>query len=104
VKKLAAECDLVIVVGSPNSSNSNRLREVARNLGLDAYMVDNAGQLQEEWFTGKSRVGLTAGASAPEVLVEGVVARLKELGASSVIPLAGIEENVNFPLPKALMD
>ena len=104
VKKLAAECDVVIVVGSPNSSNSNRLREVARNLGLDAYMVDNAGQLDAAWFSGKSRVGVTAGASAPEVLVEGVIARLKELGANTVTPLAGIEENVNFPLPKALVD
>ena len=104
VKKLAADCDLVIVVGSPNSSNSNRLREVARNMGLDAYMVDNAGQLRTEWFAGKSRIGVTAGASAPEVLVEGVIARLKELGASSVRPLEGIEENVNFPLPKALVD
>ena len=104
VKKLVADCDLVIVVGSPNSSNSNRLREVARNMGLPAYMVDNAGQLQAEWFAGKARVGVTAGASAPEVLVEGVIARLKELGASTVTPLAGIEENVNFPLPKALVD
>ncbi len=104
VKKLAAECDLVIVVGSPNSSNSNRLREVARNMGLDAYMVDNAGQLQVEWFAGKSRIGVTAGASAPEVLVEGVIARLMELGAGSVTALEGIEENVNFPLPKALVD
>ncbi len=104
VKKLAADCDLVIVVGSPNSSNSNRLREVARNMGLPAYMVDNAGQLQAEWFAGKSRIGVTAGASAPEVLVEGVIARLKELGAGAVMPLAGIEENVNFPLPKALVD
>ena len=104
VKKLAADCDLVIVVGSPNSSNSNRLREVARNMGLDAYMVDNAGQLRAEWFEGKARVGVTAGASAPEVLVEGVIARLKELGADTVMPLAGIEENVNFPLPKALVD
>ena len=104
VKKLAADCDLVIVVGSPNSSNSNRLREVARNMGLDAYMVDNAGQLRAEWFEGKARIGVTAGASAPEVLVEGVIARLKELGADTVMPLAGIEENVNFPLPKALVD
>ncbi len=104
VKKLAADCDLVIVVGSPNSSNSNRLREVARNMGLPAYMVDNAGQLQAELFAGKSRIGVTAGASAPEVLVEGVIARLKELGAGAVMPLAGIEENVNFPLPKALVD
>ena len=104
VKKLAADCDLVIVVGSPNSSNSNRLREVARNMDLPAYMVDNAGQLQAEWFAGKSRIGVTAGASAPEVLVEGVIARLKELGAGTVTPLPGIEENVNFPLPKALVD
>ena len=104
VKKLAADCDLVIVVGSPNSSNSNRLREVARNMGLPAYMVDNAGQLEADWFAGKSRIGVTAGASAPEVLVEGVIARLKELGASNVMPLVGIEENVNFPLPKALVD
>jgi 4-hydroxy-3-methylbut-2-enyl diphosphate reductase len=104
VKKLAADCDLVIVVGSPNSSNSNRLREVARNMGLPAHMVDNAGQLQAEWFEGKARIGVTAGASAPEVLVEGVIARLKELGADTVMPLAGIEENVNFPLPKALVD
>ncbi len=104
VKKLAADCNLVIVVGSPNSSNSNRLREVTRNMGLDAYMVDNARQLQAEWFAGKSRIGVTAGASAPEVLVEGVIARLKELGAGTVLSLAGIEENVNFPLPKALVD
>ncbi len=104
VKKLAAACDLVIVVGSPNSSNSNRLREVARNMGLDAYMVDNAGQLQEAWLAGKSRIGVTAGASAPEVLVAEVVARLRELGAGAVAPLAGIEENVNFPLPRALLD
>ena len=104
VKKLSAECDLVLVVGSPNSSNSNRLREVARNIGLDAYMVDNAGQIDPAWLVGKQRVGITAGASAPEVLVEGVVARLKELGAGSVMPLEGIEEKVNFPLPRALVD
>ena len=104
VKKLSAECDLVLVVGSPNSSNSNRLREVARNFGLDAYMVDNAGQIDPAWLVGKQRIGITAGASAPEVLVEGVVARLKELGADSVMPLVGIEEKVNFPLPRALVD
>ena len=104
VKKLAAECDLVIVVGSPNSSNSNRLREVARNMGLDAYMVDNAGQIDPAWLVGKRRVGITAGASAPEVLVEGVIARLRELGAGSVTALEGIEEKVNFPLPRALVD
>jgi 4-hydroxy-3-methylbut-2-en-1-yl diphosphate reductase len=104
VKKLSAQCDVVIVVGSPNSSNSNRLREVAKNIGLDAYMVDNAGQIDPAWLVGKQRVGITAGASAPEVLVEGVVARLKELGAGSVMPLEGIEEKVNFPLPRALVD
>ena len=104
VKKMAAECDLVIVVGSPNSSNSNRLREVARNLGLDAYMVDNASQIDPSWLAGKARVGITAGASAPEVLVEGVIARLREIGGGTVVPLAGIEENVSFPLPRALAD
>jgi 4-hydroxy-3-methylbut-2-en-1-yl diphosphate reductase len=104
VKKLAAECDLVIVVGSPNSSNSNRLREVAANVGIDSYMVDNADELQPEWLQGKHRIGVTAGASAPDVLVQGVIDRLKILGAGSVTPLDGIEEKVNFPLPKALQD
>jgi 4-hydroxy-3-methylbut-2-enyl diphosphate reductase len=103
VKKLATVCDLVIVVGSPNSSNSNRLREVARNVGIPSHMVDNAGQLRSEWFRDKSRIGVTAGASAPEVLVEGVIARLRELGVHTVTPLAGIEENVNFPLPRGLL-
>jgi 4-hydroxy-3-methylbut-2-enyl diphosphate reductase len=104
VKKLAAECDLVIVVGSPNSSNSNRLREVAANVGIASYMVDNASELQAEWLQGKHRIGVTAGASAPDVLVQGVIERLKSLGAGSVTPLDGIEETVNFPLPKALLD
>ena len=104
VKKLAAECDLVIVVGSPNSSNSNRLREVAANVGIASYMVDNAEELQPEWLQGKHRIGVTAGASAPDVLVQGVIERLKMLGAGSVTPLDGIEETVNFPLPKALQD
>jgi 4-hydroxy-3-methylbut-2-en-1-yl diphosphate reductase len=104
VKKLAAECDLVIVVGSPNSSNSNRLREVAANVGLASYMIDNAGELQEEWLQGKQRIGVTAGASAPEVLVQGVIERLKSMGAGIVTPLEGIAETVNFPLPKALQD
>jgi len=102
VKTLAKQCDIVIVVGSPNSSNSNRLREVAQNQGVDAYMVDNAGELKPEWLTGKSRVGVTAGASAPEVLVQAVIERLKLLGADSVSNLEGIEERVTFPLPKAL--
>ena len=102
VKALAARCDLVIVVGSPNSSNSNRLREVARNLGVAAYMVDNAAELKAEWLDGKQEIGVTAGASAPEVLVRGVIERLKELGASSVEDLQGIAEHVVFPLPKGL--
>jgi 4-hydroxy-3-methylbut-2-enyl diphosphate reductase len=102
VKVLALQCDVVIVVGSPNSSNSNRLREVAQNQGVVAHMVDNAAELQPEWVAGHERVGVTAGASAPEVLVQEVVAKLKELGADSVTPLAGIEECVEFPLPKAL--
>jgi len=104
VKKLAAECDLVIVVGSPNSSNSNRLREVAANAGIASYMVDNAEELQANWLQGKYRIGVTAGASAPDVLVQGVIDRLKVLGADNVTPLDGIEETVNFPLPKALQD
>jgi len=104
VKKLAAECDLVIVVGSPNSSNSNRLREVAANVGIASYMVDNADELRAEWLQGKHRIGVTAGASAPDVLVQGVIDRLKVFGASSVTQLHGTEETVNFPLPKALLD
>ena len=103
VKLLAKQCDLVIVVGSPNSSNSNRLREVAKNLSVPAYLVDNASELQPEWLQGKQRVGITAGASAPEVLVQEVIARLKELGAVNVREAEGIQENVVFPLPKALI-
>ncbi len=102
VKLLAKQCDLVIVVGSPNSSNSNRLREVAKNLGVPAYLVDNASELRPEWLQGKQRVGITAGASAPEVLVQEVIKRLQELGAGSVREADGIHENVVFPLPKAL--
>ncbi len=102
VKILAQQCDVVIVVGSPNSSNSNRLREVADNLNVPAYLVDNAGELKAEWLQGKESVGVTAGASAPEVLVQNVVARLKELGAQSVREVDGILENVVFPLPKTL--
>jgi 4-hydroxy-3-methylbut-2-enyl diphosphate reductase len=102
VKMLAAQCDLVIVVGSPNSSNSNRLREVAKNLNVPAYLIDNAGELKPEWLQAKPRVGITAGASAPEVLVREVIARLKELGATSVSEADGIRESVVFPLPKAL--
>ncbi|HUX64290.1 4-hydroxy-3-methylbut-2-enyl diphosphate reductase [Sulfuricella sp.] len=102
VKTLAQQCDVVIVVGSPNSSNSNRLREVARNMGVDAWMVDNAGQIDPAWLSGKKKVGVTAGASAPEVLVKEVIARLEQLGAESVKNLQGVEENVVFPLPRNL--
>lgn len=104
VKALAQQCDLVIVVGSPNSSNSNRLREVAHNLGVTAYMVDNAQQLQAAWLTGKSSIGVTAGASAPEVLVQEVVAQLREYGAQNIQELTGITENVVFPIPKSLTE
>jgi 4-hydroxy-3-methylbut-2-enyl diphosphate reductase len=102
VKIMARKCDLVIVVGSPNSSNSNRLREVAQNNGVEAYMVDNASHLNPDWIKGKMRIGVTAGASAPEVLVKEVVAKLHALGAANVRELDGITENVVFPLPKNL--
>ncbi len=102
VKVLARQCQVVIVVGSPNSSNSTRLREVAENQGVPAYMVDNEKELKPEWLTGKSVIGVTAGASAPEVLVQQVVERLRALGADRVKPIHGIQENVTFPLPKGL--
>jgi len=102
VKVMTPRCDVVIVVGSPNSSNSNRLREVAENMGAQAYMVDSAADLRPEWVTGMRRVGVTAGASAPEVLVEELVARLKALGAASVQQLDGITESVVFTLPREL--
>ncbi len=102
IKELAQQCDVVIVVGSPNSSNSNRLREVAANQGVAAYMVDNARELNPQWVAGSRCVGITAGASAPEVLVQEVVARLRELGAREVSELSGITERVTFPLPKNL--
>ena len=102
VKALAPQCDVVIVVGSPTSSNSNRLREVAENLGVPAYMVDNAEEIQPEWVAGKSWVGLTAGASAPEILVRAVIERLNRLGISSVTHLDGTQEKVAFALPKGL--
>jgi 4-hydroxy-3-methylbut-2-enyl diphosphate reductase len=102
VKALAPQCDVVIVVGSPTSSNSNRLREVAENLGVPAYMVDNASEIRAEWVTGKGRVGLTAGASAPEILVREVIARLKQLGIGEVDNLDGTQEKVAFALPKGL--
>jgi 4-hydroxy-3-methylbut-2-enyl diphosphate reductase len=102
VKFMAPRCDLVVVVGSPNSSNSNRLREVATNLGIEAYMIDNAGELRQEWLAGKRCVGVTAGASAPEVLVQEVIARLAALGAGRVQELDGVLERTVFPLPKGL--
>ena len=104
VKVLAPAVDVVIVVGSPTSSNSNRLREVAQRLGTPAYMVDSAEELQPEWLTGARRVGLTAGASAPDVLVQQVLARLREMGATSVRTLNGVQESVRFPLPRGLGD
>ncbi|MFM9979514.1 MAG: 4-hydroxy-3-methylbut-2-enyl diphosphate reductase [Burkholderiales bacterium] len=102
VKFMAPQCDLVIVVGSPNSSNSNRLREVAENMGVPAYMVDSADQLRPEWLVGKTRIGVSAGASAPEVLVDALVARLREMGVRSVRALDGINESVVFSLPRKL--
>ncbi|MFO1289356.1 MAG: 4-hydroxy-3-methylbut-2-enyl diphosphate reductase [Nitrosomonas sp.] len=107
VKKMVRNCDLVIVVGSPNSSNSNRLCEVARNANVEAYMVDRAEQLQESWLIGKKCIGITAGASAPEILVQQVLARLKQIGSNqtgqevNVEELSGVVESVVFPLPKA---
>jgi len=102
VKALAPQCDVVIVVGSPTSSNSNRLREVAENLGVPAYMVDNASEIDPRWVSGKKRVGVTAGASAPEILVRAVIDRLDQLGIGSVTDLDGVQEKVGFPLPKGL--
>ncbi len=104
VKLLAPAVDVLVVVGSPSSSNSNRLRELAERLGADAYMVDSAADLRAAWFQGKSRVGLTAGASAPEVLVQAVVQRLRSLGAISVRSVPGAVETVHFPLPMGLGD
>lgn len=103
VRSLAEQCDVIIVVGSFNSSNSNRLREVATLRGKDAYLVDTADQINPEWFLEKQRVGVTAGASAPEELVQGVVLRLRKMGLEHVAELAGTPENVSFPLPKALI-
>jgi len=102
VKFMTPRCDVVIVVGSPNSSNSNRLREVAEHMGAQAYMVDSAAELRPEWIAGRKRVGITAGASAPEVLVNELIERLKALGAARVQPLEGITESVVFTLPREL--
>ena len=102
VRDLASRCDLVLVVGSPNSSNSNRLREVAALRSLPAYLVDDGSQIDPAWLVGRKAIGVTAGASAPESLVRGVIDRLRELGAVHVTELEGIPEDVNFPLPKSL--
>ncbi len=102
VKFMAPKVEVVIVVGSPNSSNSNRLRELADRLGVPAYMVDAPEQVQPEWVAGKRRIGLTAGASAPEALAQAIVERLRALGARNVRALEGIEENMSFPLPRGL--
>src|SRR5438309_1589046 len=102
VKVLAPRCDLLVVVGSPNSSNSNRLREVAANRGIAAYMIDSADELKPEWLAGTRRIGVTAGASAPEILVQRVIARLKALGAGEVTELEGTRETIVFPLPRGL--
>jgi 4-hydroxy-3-methylbut-2-en-1-yl diphosphate reductase len=103
VKIMAKDCDLVIIVGSPNSSNSNRLREVAENQGVESYMVDNASYLKAEWLAGKKKIGVSAGASAPEVLVNEVISKLQQLGASNVQELQGVIESVVFQLPKNLI-
>ena len=102
VKIMARDCDLVIIVGSPNSSNSNRLREVAQNQGVEAYMIDNASHLKAEWLIGKTKIGVSAGASAPEILVKEVIAKLQKLGATEVQELHGVVESVVFQLPKNL--
>ena len=104
VKVLSAEVDIVIVVGSPTSSNSNRLRELAERLDTPAFMVDSADELRAEWFQGRPRVGLTAGASAPELLVDQVIARLRQFGALGVRRMPGVEEHIEFPLPMGLGD
>jgi len=104
VKVMARDCDLVIVVGSPNSSNSNRLREVAQNQGVESYMVDNASFLDPAWIVGKKRIGVSAGASAPEVLVQEVINKLRALGAADVQELNGVVENVVFKIPRNLAE
>ena len=102
VKLMSPQVDVLVVVGSPTSSNSNRLRDVAQRSGAQSYMIDNADELKEEWFVGVTRVGLTAGASAPDILVQQVIARMRALGAVSVRTLDGVEETIKFPLPKGL--
>jgi 4-hydroxy-3-methylbut-2-en-1-yl diphosphate reductase len=102
VKFMTPQCDVVIVVGSPNSSNSNRLREVAEKRGIPAYMVDSPDQIDPAWLEGKRRIGVTAGASAPEVLAQAVITHLRGMGVRNVRALEGIEENIAFPLPRGL--
>ena len=102
VKAMAPQCDLVLVIGSPTSSNSNRLREVAEKMGCEARMIGSAAELDPAWLAGKHRIGVTAGASAPERLVQDLLARLEALGVRSVQPLHGVRENMTFPLPKGL--
>ena len=102
VKDLAKDCDLILVVGSPNSSNSNRLRELGERMGASAYLIDNADEINPEWFSGDHKVGITAGASAPEVLVQQVVDRVKQFGGKTPVELSGREENITFNLPKEL--
>jgi len=102
VKTLAQQCDLVLVVGSPNSSNSNRLRELAERAGVDAYLIDSAADIDAQWLVGKKQIGLTAGASAPDVLVTQVIERLRVLGAAAPLEMDGIAENITFSLPREL--
>ena len=102
VKDLANACEVVLVVGSPNSSNSNRLRELAERLGARAYLIDNASQMDKAWFDGVETVGVTAGASAPEILIQEVLQQLQAWGGETPVELSGIEENVTFSLPKSL--
>jgi 4-hydroxy-3-methylbut-2-enyl diphosphate reductase len=102
VKFMVPQCDLVLVIGSPTSSNSNRLREVAEKMGCEAYMIGSEAELSPQWIVGKKRIGVTAGASAPEVLVKQLVDRLKQLGVRNVSTLPGVEEHISFPLPKGL--
>ncbi|OWP47557.1 4-hydroxy-3-methylbut-2-enyl diphosphate reductase [Pseudomonas nitroreducens] len=102
VKELADQCDLVLVVGSPNSSNSNRLRELAERMGTPGYLIDGAEDMQKAWFDGVQRIGITAGASAPEVLVRGVIQQLRDWGAEPEVELDGREENITFSMPKEL--
>ena len=102
VKQLAGDCDLLLVVGSPNSSNSNRLRELGERMGAKAYLIDSADEIQTEWLQNVNKIGVTAGASAPEVLVREVLARLEAMGGEKPIELEGIPENIVFSLPKEL--